>query len=220
MEHDEGDAWAQDELQRQDLAVVIRDDLLSLSRFMINRQRFNSYLSITSPEPASPPSSPLRPFTVIPPAATGLSSSTLRPITAPTKGAFQPKLNLVSRDKALDGTDQQCLTCAKAIVRHVAIYLDSGDIRFEIAERLLLLQEQEDLDDAKLNEYRAALESGADLESSGFAPDVVKSIKEKKKAKTVDHFLRNLQISRTKEEEQKLKVRLNELGRCFKGLQS
>jgi hypothetical protein len=105
----------------------------------------------------------------------------------------------------LDGTDQQCQVCAKAIIKKAISYLDSADVRFEVAERLLLLAEQEGKDAAELARYKAALEAGGNLQVAGFSETDIKSIKEKKKARILENFLRNLQISKSNEEQQRLR---------------
>ena len=195
------DAWKEDEIRRQQLAVVVRDDILAISRFLINKHRFNLHLGSTLPDPEATSSSPSRPSTVAArPGTKDASSSTgHRPSSVPN-ASFRPnKVTLVARDKALDGTDLECQACAKAIMKEVITYMDSADVRFEVAERLLLLAEQEEKDAAELAKYRAALEAG-DLESVGFTEKEVKSIKEKKKARTIENFLRNLQVSKSQEE--------------------
>lgn len=201
------DSWHADELTRQQLATVVRDDILSLSRFLINRHRFTSYLDSSTPGPAQPIdpySSPPRPSTVTTKPSSNISpQSRHRPTSVPENSSRPNKITLVPREKALDGTDHQCQVCAKSIIKKVICYLDSADVRFEVAERLLLLAEQEAKDAAELTKYKATLEAGGDLQVAGFSEEDIKGIKEKKKARIIENFLRNLQISKSNEEQQR-----------------
>ncbi|GMI14470.1 hypothetical protein TrVE_jg9742 [Triparma verrucosa] len=127
--------WFRDERHREQLAVVVRDDLLGLARYLVNKKRVllhkeeeeRELLKMTTTTTDEGSSSP--------------SSSLALPTLANGRGLI---LSLISEAKALDGSSHECVACAHNIVQKVLKHLDSAHVRFSVAERLLLLREAED----------------------------------------------------------------------------
>ncbi|GMI16544.1 hypothetical protein TrLO_g10801 [Triparma laevis f. longispina] len=188
--------WHRDERHREQLAVVVRDDLLGLSRYLINKKRVFAYEDEEERERIAPVS----------PSATLAKPSLI--------------LELISEVKALDGSSHECVSCSLNIVRKVLKHLDSAHVRFTIAERLLLLREAEDGMEEKYqiflkvkaenenekNNNGDKLEEFTDEERRIFrrsvkTPDGRSTVDPNNKA--VEHFVKNLEKMIVEEGERK-----------------
>ena len=205
---DSDSPWYRDERHREQLALVVRDDLLGLARYIVNKSRVNkakeeeeqAYLRTlrrggsrgihrpsTSPEEQEGPLE-----------EAGASSSSDRPFTSPAN----VRLDLIPEAKALDGSSAECVACAKAITARVLKFLDSAQTRFEVAERLLLLQEAEEAEEARYELWREAKEEGRPLDE--FSEEERKRFKRfRSSTASLDQYIHKIASSMERDEEKK-----------------
>ena len=139
------------------------------------------------------------------------ASSLSRPTTSPA----HVRLDLIPESKALDGSSPECVAFAKAVTDKVLKFLDSAQTRFEVAERLLLLQEAEEAEEMRYAMWAKAKGEGLSLEE--FTVEESKRFKRfRRRIAPVDHYVHNIAESIERDEEKKAseedRFELNEHG--------
>jgi hypothetical protein len=163
-------AWISDERHREQLAVIIRDDVLSLSRFIIQdkkrrdeiEERRLLFAAGEAPETPSSSSNTLATTTALPRIASPTPlPQTVRPHThhgGRIADARPSSPGDSSQDSATADDDslflpykkrvpleaKENMALAKAIVTKVIRFLGSASTRFKVAERLLEIEDEQE----------------------------------------------------------------------------